>query len=182
MHRMIHRCRRCISGQKGFTLFEIVMVLLILGVISYFVATRLFTADSPTQYAELELLKNHLRYAQSRAMNTDTNWGIEFDLTDPNQSKYRLYYEDASSSKKYVLLPADETYHSTNYKIAVKQLIITSITNSSNSNEIRFFCGSANSAKPGYFGSPSLSDETKDMKINTSAGTITIAKNTGFIS
>ena len=77
MHRAIQRRRR-FGGQRGFTLFEIVMVLLILGVISYFAATRLFSDDVPNQGAEMELLKNHLRYAQSRAMNSEISWGIKF--------------------------------------------------------------------------------------------------------
>ncbi len=54
---------------------------LILGVISYFVATRLFT-DEASRHAEMDLVKNHLRYAQSRAMNTETNWGINFDTVE----------------------------------------------------------------------------------------------------
>ncbi len=181
MHDVIHSYRRYFRGQKGFTLFEIVMVLLILGVISYFVATRLFSADSSiNQIAEMELLKNHLRYAQSRALNTDTNWGIEIDLSDPAQSKYRLYYEGAGGGKTYVSLPADNTYQAANYKIALKQLIIASITNSSTPNEAKFYCGSADSAKPGSFGSPGVSGNA-DMTINTSAGAITIKKNTGYI-
>ena len=78
MHRVIHRCVRHFVGQRGFTLFEIVMVLLILGVISYFVATRLFSGEVPTQNAEMELVKNHLRFAQSKAMNSEMSWGIKF--------------------------------------------------------------------------------------------------------
>ena len=76
MRRVIRKGRFC--GQGGFTLFEIIMVLLLLGLVSYFAATRLFSDDIPTQAAELELLKNHLRYAQSRAMNSESSWGIKF--------------------------------------------------------------------------------------------------------
>ena len=51
------------------------MVLLILGVISYFASTPLLGGwISPV--AEMELVKNHLRYAQSRTMNTEKDWGI----------------------------------------------------------------------------------------------------------
>ena len=54
------------------------MVLLILGIISYYATTRLFSGDALSQSAEMELVKNHLRYAQSRAMNTESDWGIKF--------------------------------------------------------------------------------------------------------
>ncbi len=46
MHRAIQRGRRRFGGQGGFTLFEVVMVLLILGIISYFATTRLFSGDA----------------------------------------------------------------------------------------------------------------------------------------
>ena len=78
MLRAIQRGRRRFGGQGGFTLFEVVIVLLILGVISYFAATRLFPEDVPSQAAEMELVKNHLRYAQSRAMNSESSWGVKF--------------------------------------------------------------------------------------------------------
>ena len=51
MHRLNRSVKRRLCRQEGFTLFEIIMVLLILGVLSYFVATRLFSGDSPDQKA-----------------------------------------------------------------------------------------------------------------------------------
>ena len=78
MRKFKLRARRLYSGDRGFTLFEIIIVLLVLGVLSYFVATRLFSGETPDQNAEMELVKNHLRYAQSRAMNTEAKWGIRF--------------------------------------------------------------------------------------------------------
>ena len=93
MHRAIQRGRGRFGGQRGFTLFEVIMVLLILGVISYFAATRLFSGDALTQSAEMELVKNHLRYAQARAMNSESSWGIKFGSStrywlfkDPNEN------------------------------------------------------------------------------------------------
>ena len=79
-----------LGRQGGFTLFEIIMVLLILGVIFYVATSRIFTQDSVTSASEMDQVKNHLRYAQARAMNTDRNWGIVFELPP----KYWLYYEE----------------------------------------------------------------------------------------
>jgi prepilin-type N-terminal cleavage/methylation domain-containing protein len=184
MPRMINRNRSHFGGQGGFTLIEVVMVLLILGIISYFATTRLFPADAPTQNAEMELVKNHLRYAQSRAMNTETNWGIVFD--SPPSKKYQLYYENESGNKVAVRLPGDETSPENVKKMALQSLSIASIANSLYSNEVKFYCGSAHkpSSMPGKFGSPSISNESANngnITITTSAGSITIRKNTGFI-
>jgi MSHA pilin protein MshC len=182
MHRAIQRGRRRFGGQGGFTLFEVVVVLLILGVISYFAATRLFSGDALSQDAEMELVKNHLRYAQSRAMNTETNWGLLFEMP----SKYLLYYENESGSRVAVRLPGDDTSPETGpeaKKMQLKTLSISSIANSLWPNEVRFYCGSSDKAsnRPGKFGSPSTSSEGNDITINTSAGAITIKTNTGFI-
>ncbi len=102
MRRFDLRSTRLRSGDRGFTLIEIIMVLLILGVLSYFVATRLFSGDSPDQNAEMELVKNHLRYAQARAMNTEARWGIKFEPT-----RYWLYKDPATGT--IVRLPGVET-------------------------------------------------------------------------
>ena len=155
MHKVIHRYRRCFGRQSGFTLFEIVMVLLILGVISYFVATRLFSPDAPTQGAELELLKNHLRYAQSKAMNSEMSWGIKFGTT----TRYWLFNSvDGENAVKR--LPGVETAD------AVMQLGAVQVTPPPG-NKVTF----------DYFGSPG----TTTITISTTAGTITITRNTGFI-
>jgi prepilin-type N-terminal cleavage/methylation domain-containing protein len=155
MHRVIHRCRRRFSGQRGFTLFEIVMVLLILGVTSYFVATRLFSADAPTQNAEMELLKSHLRYAQSKAMNSEMSWGIKFGTS----SRYWLFNTvDGENAVKR--LPGIESAD------AVVGLGAIQATPPPG-NKVTF----------DSFGSPGGTTIT----ISTTAGTITVTRNTGFI-
>jgi prepilin-type N-terminal cleavage/methylation domain-containing protein len=177
------------GGRAGFTLFEVIVVLLILGVLSYFAATRLFTEQNISQFSEIDLVKNHLRYAQSRAMNTERNWGLVFEIQATGAvppSKYWLYYEDESANKIRVRLPGDDTSPETGTearKFQLKALHISSVSNSLYSNEVRFFCGSADKSPSwrGKFGSPSVSNDDADMTINTSAGTIIIRKNTGYI-
>jgi prepilin-type N-terminal cleavage/methylation domain-containing protein len=167
MHRVVHKCRERFSGQRGFTLFEIVMVLLILGVISYFVATRLFSADAPTQNAEMELVKNHLRFAQSRAMNSDKEWGVKF--VAPN--RYWMFKaEDGENVVKE--LPDVKSLMDDMKKRGVlnNPPLDGSMTLSSVSVQnvvVKF----------DQFGSPG----TAPIIITTTAGTITITKNTGFI-
>ncbi len=157
MHRTIRTGKRPCGAQGGFTLFEVVMVLLILGVISYFAATRLFPGDPPTQRAEMELVKNHLRYAQSRTMNTEKDWGITFEA---GGHTYFLFNEDNMTSP--IRLPGDE---SSNGKMALTALTITNAPLT-----VRFYSDS--------YGSPGSAN---NISIVTTAGTITVTKNTGFI-
>ena len=61
---------------RGFTLIELVMVLVILGVLSAYVATRWSPGDSAV-HAEAAQLARDLRHAQALAMNTGTPLDFE---------------------------------------------------------------------------------------------------------
>ena len=153
MHRAIQRRRR-FGGQGGFTLFEVIIVLLILGVISYFAATRLFSEDVPTQAAEMELVKNHLRYAQSRAMNSEISWGIKFG----SSTRYWLFKNPDDNT--VIRLPGVESAD------GVMELGSIQVTPPSG-NKITF----------DQFGSPG----TATITLSTTGGSIIITQNTGFI-
>ena len=157
MHRAIQRRRR-FGWQRGFTLFEVVMVLLILGIISYFATTRLFTEDGISQVSEVDLVKNHLRYAQARTMNTEKDWGITFET---GGKSYFLFNGD--NPVLPIRLPGDE---SSNGK---RTLAAITVTNTNAPITVRFLSQS--------FGSPGAAN----VSITTTAGTITVTKNTGFI-
>ena len=66
------------SHPGGFTLVELVMILLVMGVVTA-VAAGQVTTDDYDLIGRTEVLKAHLRHAQARAMNTDVVWGVEFD-------------------------------------------------------------------------------------------------------
>ena len=163
MHRAIQKRRRGrFGGQGGFTLFEVVMVLLILGVISYFAATRLFPGDAPTQSAEMELVKNHLRYAQSRAMNSEMSWGIKFGTS----SRYWLF-NTTEGENVVKRLPGVESAD------AVMELSTIQVSLPPGS-KITF----------DHFGSPGGTTLTLTVQAKGGGGAIgqiTATKNTGFI-
>lgn len=133
------------------------MVLLILGVISYFAATRLFSGDALSQNAEMELVKNHLRYAQSRAMNSDSSWGIRFD----SATRYCLVNttDDVCGDGKLVLPGVD----SSDGVMVLRSMQVTPPS------------GSKVTFDP--FGSPGGTT----IILSTTADNIIITKNTGFI-
>ncbi len=66
-------------NHKGFTLIEIIAVLVIVGILSIFAANRI-TIDNTDLLSTQAALKTHIRYAQSKAMQrANTVWGIRFD-------------------------------------------------------------------------------------------------------
>ena len=66
------------NRDHGFTLIEVIAVLFLLAVVtSVLLAGGL--GGGTDENAAADVLKTHLRYAQSRSMNSDVSWGIRFD-------------------------------------------------------------------------------------------------------
>ncbi len=83
--------RIAMHGRKGFTLLELITVMIILSVLTVVLVTRAMD-DSAQTAAELEAVKGHLRYAQSRAMADSTNWYVQFTATS-----YAMYEAGAGT-------------------------------------------------------------------------------------
>ena len=80
-----------LDNSNGFTLLEVICVLLLIGIVTTVVLSR--TMDHSVELiAEMEVVKGHLRYAQARAMNSSQSWGINF-----SSSSYTLEENGATS-------------------------------------------------------------------------------------
>jgi len=109
-----------LKKNNGLTLLEVIAVLIVIGIVSVVVVISMMqTSSSLAGYTAL--LKTHLRYAQTLAMNSDTGniWGIRFNLgtnqywlfqcADPlncdssDTNSQVLPLEDADSSKRILL-------------------------------------------------------------------------------
>ena len=77
----------------GFTLIEFIAVLLIMGILSVVIVSR-WTLSDTALIGQIEVIKSHLRYAQSRAMSSSSNWYIHFETTP---AQYTLYKEGDGS-------------------------------------------------------------------------------------
>lgn len=88
--------------QRGFTLIEVIAVLVIIAVLAAVVISRMTSPSSFGLVSETDILKGHLRYAQYRAMSHTERWGISFStgsysLVSPTATTSKLPNEDSST-------------------------------------------------------------------------------------
>ncbi len=141
----------------GFTLIEIIAALVIIGIMGAIAVTIFSSLDKYKLISEVEILKSHLRYAQSRAMSDTVPWGIAF-----SGDFYRLQKNGVDSGT----LPNDDSYeHNLSISGVSVETVIVSFDN---------------------FGVPSADGIVggTDITVSTTGGdskTITVTANTGFI-
>jgi prepilin-type N-terminal cleavage/methylation domain-containing protein len=96
--------------QDGFTLIEVISVLVILAILVAVMVSRLTNYDTEV-YTGADALKAHLRYAQTIAMNkgsiavTETVMGIHYDA---GANQYWLF--KGTNTSDILLLPEDSQY------------------------------------------------------------------------
>ena len=98
-------------SSQGFTLIEIVVVMVLMSVITAVVLGRSITTSEVDVVGQTDKIRNHLRYAQSLAMKrSDTVWGIQFagpgywffSGTDPANGQVLLPGGEYSGGDKFI--------------------------------------------------------------------------------
>lgn len=97
---------RSIKNNRGFTLIELIVVLIVTGIVSAVVTARIHSVKTYEIAGELKKVKNHMRYAQVKAMKTDSHWGICFETS----KKYYLFQNNTITKKR---LPGEENIKAT---------------------------------------------------------------------
>ena len=88
---------------QGFTLIEVVAVLIVISILAAFAAARVGNiTDTADNSSAAGTLRSHLRYAQIRALNTQGVWGVNFTGTS-----YSLYSWDGAAATA-VAFPGEE--------------------------------------------------------------------------
>ena len=143
------------AGKTGFTMIEIVAVLLNLGIITAVVVSRMANTTAYDLSSQMEVLKAHLRLAQSRAMGSSSPWGINFATS----TTYYLFQGTGSTTPVQLLGEDNATVNLTTKK--------SGLTIGSTPQRITFDA----------YGSPG----TTTVTVTTNGGNITVTENTGFI-
>ena len=136
-------------------MIEVIAILLIIGIISAVVVSRAVSTDVYRLVSEVEILKGHIRYAQFRAMNDTVSWGIDY-----TGSSYTLQKNGAAASSNF---PNDNS---------ATHVFQTGVSITAGDGTISF----------DDWGSPGTSDISITLSAGGDSRTITITKNTGFVS
>jgi prepilin-type N-terminal cleavage/methylation domain-containing protein len=95
----LERCRR------GFTTIEVIAVLIIIGVLAAVIVARYWGTSSYSVPAVAEEVKNHVRYAQTRAMSSNVIWGVFFI----SNTQYTIYRNGNTGSTNWVNPPGADS-------------------------------------------------------------------------
>ena len=165
--KQIRLYRFCRCYNSGFTLIEIVAVILVMSVISSVVVSRFYFSDSNLE-AQTEAIKVYLRYPQVRSMNTESVWGIHCDGAD------LWLYKDGDITSKVRLSGED----SVNVNLAEKGVSLQM------GEDATFTVSFNNWGKP-CIDDAAETEQDADRNLTVTSGSkssnITITKNTGFI-
>lgn len=150
------------NNSHGFTMIEIIMVLIILGIATTFILYRPTTVSN-NLITQLDIMKSHLRYAQIRAMNDTVPWGIHI----PDANSYVLYKNNTQALSQ---LPGESAQtHTLPTVITITSGVGTTI----NFNDF---------GKPVDTGGAEItSTQTLTLSQGAATSSITITRNTGYI-
>lgn len=158
-----------LKNTSGFTVIEIITVLIVMGIITAFVIGRA-GSNRTDLIVQAEILKAHLRYAQTQAINSTLDFGIESDATGSN---YWLFRYDTGEVPPVVKtkLPSESADQ---VNLASKGLSMTAnAIVCFNIRGIPFTDYTASTIQ--------ASDRTITISDGSNSINITITKNTGFI-
>jgi Tfp pilus assembly protein FimT len=115
--------------EKGFTILEIIAILVVMAILSVIAVSRSFNYDVEV-YSGADTLRTHLRYAQTTAMNTNPSgglniWGINYDS---GANQYWMF-QGINPNNNITFLPEDTQYSSADRKINLNPKKITLSSN-----------------------------------------------------
>jgi prepilin-type N-terminal cleavage/methylation domain-containing protein len=113
------------KNDRGFTLIEIIAVLVIIGIIAAVAIGSVMSTSETNRISQTSVIKNHIRYAQSTAMKRGTItipvWGIKCD-----GAAYWLFRTNAPDTQaNQIILPGEDNVQ---ISLANKNITLTAFT------------------------------------------------------
>jgi prepilin-type N-terminal cleavage/methylation domain-containing protein len=106
---MHHQQGPTVSRSSGFTMIEMVVVLILMTIIAATVLGRAITTSDIDLSSATDKIRNQIRYAQSQAMKrSDAVWGIQ---SDPDSRRYWMFRATTSvtaSVTEDVIIPGGD--------------------------------------------------------------------------
>jgi MSHA pilin protein MshC len=158
-------------NERGFTLIEIIAVLIIVGIVAAVAIGSVMNTAETNMISQANVIKNHIRYAQSMAMKRGDIWGLKCD-----GAAYWLFRTNAPDTQaNQIIIPGEDNVQ---ISLANKNITLAAFT--------VFFDGN---------GRPytAYTDETTNAPVAAalsvtvgslpagSSGTFSLAPETGFI-
>jgi len=162
--RMENRKTRVLKNSSGFTLLEIILVLLIVGILSAIVVPKMTGLITNMRLkAAGEKIMDDLRYIYSYAVtHRDTTWLV----VNVNDNSYGIYSGPSSSQRQLLLDPSTNQKALIDLDVAYPGVFISAV-NFGGSNEVYF----------DWWGTPSNGGK---IVLNNSK-TILVTPNTGYV-
>lgn len=181
-NRFIPEFRGIQTKRAGFTLIELVMVMIILGIIGVAVLAPKQNLAGIRQTQALLKIKSDLRYAQGYALSTQKRTLVSFDLSGQT---YSIYAETSAGSGTWSLTPIPDPLSKDNFTVAMNKddfagVTITGTNFNSAGNSLAF----DNAGKPYGCSSSgsSLSALTSPGSVTLNGGgSVTVEPNTGKV-
>jgi prepilin-type N-terminal cleavage/methylation domain-containing protein len=117
------------KSEKGFTLIEVIAVLILIAILSAVAVSRMNSSDDVNKKAMAEVLKGHIRLAQMKAMNNEvTDAGLtttpgcksSFGIsTVSGTNSVYFMFKDCNTAAKVMLPGAD------NLDVTLKNMTLT---------------------------------------------------------
>jgi len=112
---------RWAARNRGFTMIEIIAILLLVGIIAAVAVNRMMSNSEPSRISQENVIKNHIRYAQSTAMKRGAIWGVKC-----NSAAYWLFKTNAPDAPANQEILPDE--NNAQVSLANKNITMTAFT------------------------------------------------------